>query len=250
MSMSSDRTYHLLITVTSLIERNDACRLCVACLLALSAVLLQVSDVLRPAFCLFRRPSQAYHCSSLGYRRLLRQLRCTEACWSKRREECTSHQVRRRASIAPVLSPIKFPSWHRETVGPQLSSLMLYTFFAAVGASARIETLTSAGPAVLAFTAITLVVHVTVLSFGAAAANRLKKSLSTSSHRRAERWPGTRGHPQARRKQHRGGSSRSGLMRSNLRNSSPQMQTSVRRPRHFPGLIGRPPRGARCGRAP
>lgn len=188
MGMSSDRTYSP-AHCRDLPDRAKRCMRSAAtatCLLALSAVLLQVSEFLAA------RVSASFSSTLPGLSTALltglsslaaTALRCTEACWSKRREECTSHQVRRRASIAPVLSPVNFPSWHRETVGPQLSSLMLYTFFAAVGASARIDTLTSAGPAVLAFTAITLVVHVTVLSFGAAAANRLKKSLSTSSHR-------------------------------------------------------------------
>jgi cobalamin biosynthesis Mg chelatase CobN len=49
---------------------------------------------------------------------------------------------------------------------------MLLAFFAAVGATARVETLLRAGPAVLAFTAVALGVHCAVAAAGTAAANR------------------------------------------------------------------------------
>ena len=249
MGMSSDRTY----SPTHCRDLPDRVKRCMksaavaTCLLALSAMLLQASDVLAS------RVSASFSSTLPGLNTALltglsslaaTALRYTEACWSKRQEECTSHQNLYRASIAPALSPVKVPSWHRETVGPKLSSLMLYTFFAAVGASARIDTFTSAGPAVLAFTAITLVVHVTVLSFGAAAANRLKKSLSTSPHRvelTADRTRNQEDTPQGAEKAlGEGSSSNAAIELDEILVASNANIGGAATAASFAGLIGRP----------
>ena len=65
----------------------------------------------------------------------------------------------------------------RRRVGSGLSAALLHSFFAAVGASARLETVAAAGPALLVFVGLTLVVHCAVAAVGAVVVNALAAAL-------------------------------------------------------------------------